>query len=102
MEDKRTKKSVDVINNYLDKMTRMNLLDDFLFTLVHVMFRAKEIPNIPKELIEDKTDLFHYIAPIIAFLIIFWIKCLEKPKTLDELITRSGLKALMKVVKFKK
>ncbi len=77
-------------------------MDDFILVLVHVMFRASEIPIIPAELNDNKKDLFHYVSPIIAFLIIYWLKCETKPKTLDELITRSGLKSLLKSVKVTK
>lgn len=54
---------------------------------------------IPSELNEKKKNLFHYVSPIIAFLIIFYIHSDKKSITLDELATRSGLKQLYKNVK---
>lgn len=59
--------------------------------LAYVIF-TEFPPMIPSELYDKKKNLFHYVSPIIAFLIIFYIYCDKKPSTLDELVTRSGLK----------
>lgn len=65
--------------------------------MVYVLF-GETPPQIPSELNERKKNLFHYVSPIIAFLIIFYIHAEKKPLTLDELVTRSGLKSLYKNV----
>jgi len=53
---------------------------------------------------EKRQDLFHFVSPIIAFLIIFWVSTKDKLKikTLDELLAKSGLRTLMRVVKVPK
>lgn len=84
-------KSVDVLECYLTKLEQKDQLNTFLDVLVYILFG--ETPHqIPAELNERKRNLFHYVSPIIAFLIIFYIHADKKPLTLDELVTRSGLK----------
>ncbi|EAR84403.2 hypothetical protein TTHERM_00703950 (macronuclear) [Tetrahymena thermophila SB210] len=91
-------KSVDVLQSYLTKLDEKDQLNQFLEVLVFILFG--EIPyQIPLELNERKKNLFHYVSPIIAFLIIFYIHAEKKPQTLDELVTRSGLKQLYKNIK---
>lgn len=94
-------KSIEVINMYFKKLAEHGLEDDFLMILVKVMLREHS-ELIPKELWHHKYDLFYYISPIIAFLMIYWYKQERKPSNLDELITRSGLKELLKIVKVAK
>jgi len=84
-------KSVDVLEIYLTALEKSNQLEEFLEVLAYVIF-TEFPPMIPLELHDKKKNLFHYVSPIIAFLIFFYIHCEKKPSTLDELVTRSGLK----------
>lgn len=88
-----------MLEAYLTKLGERGLLDGFLDVLVYVIFG--ETPHaIPAELSEKKSNnLFHFVSPIISFLIIFYIHADKKPLTLDELVTRSGLKQLYKSVR---
>jgi hypothetical protein len=93
-------KSVDVLDSYLTKLKEHNRLDAFLDVLVYIIFGESPPHSIPAELNERKANnLFHYVSPIISFLIIFYIHAEKKPLTLDELVTRSGLKQLYKNVR---
>ncbi len=48
------------------------LRDKFNEVLIFIMMK-EYCPLIPKEVQNQKKDLFYYISPIIAFLILFWI-----------------------------
>ncbi len=76
-----------------------DLTEDFIFILIHVMNETPCPTLINKELGDnvEKKDLFYCVAPIISFLIIFFIQTDDKskPKSLDDLITKSGLKKLI-------
>ena len=63
----------------MNKLSTSNLLDAFLDVLVYVIFG--ETPHtIPAELSDKKANnLFHYVSPIISFLIIFYIHVEKKP-----------------------
>jgi len=54
---------------------------------------------IRKEFIANKKDLFYYITPIIAYLLLCWHEYSDKPTNLDDLLTETGIKHLIKSVK---
>lgn len=90
-----------MIQMYFLKLAQNNLLEDFLMILVKIMLR-EDCNEIPSELRSNRIDLFQRISPIIAFLLIYWYRQDQKPTNLEELITKSGLKDLLKNVKIGK
>jgi len=58
------------------------LVEEFFSVLIHILYEIP-CPNLPKDLVDPskKQDLFFFVSPIIAFLIVYWFNCQGKKKS---------------------
>ena len=102
LDNNKKIKSIEIIPLYINFCTKYNLMQTFFKSLTNVAILQlkgynSELPEFYQSN-KRQRSIAYYVAPLLAFLVIFYISMddKDKPQSLDDLINSSGLKEMIK------